>query len=108
VNAGPDGTPWPENSTKQPPAGGYKTWKPKQYEWYELNYRTGQMLSVKSLSGGTTVEKKGVTLCYGRNQPASGGGFPTGLCSDQDQKRTDLQKAASAHIGDKNGKKRPF
>jgi hypothetical protein len=108
VSYGPDSVPWQPNSEKEPPKGGYKGAKLRKYGWDETNRRTGQMLSILALKGRTTIEKDLITLRYGRDEAPSRGGSPSGVVTDGDKKRTDVQKAEYAHTGGRWGIKRPF
>jgi hypothetical protein len=57
-----NGTKWPVN---KPP-----TWRRKYAQWGEviINKDTGQMLSVKSLRGTTTITQYLITMNYGTNE----------------------------------------
>jgi hypothetical protein len=106
---GPDGTPWPENSTKEPPKGGYKGQKGRLYGWTDPGKRTGQTTSVPSLRGNkTTIEANLITMRYGTDSKPSTGGSPTQLVTKQDERRTDTQKAEYMHTGGRWHVKLPF
>jgi hypothetical protein len=100
--------PWPENSTKEPPKGGYKGYKERRYGVDQPNVRTGQMLSQPSLFGRTTVEAYLITMRYGTGEVADR--TTTGVpLAKADTKRTDIEKAYFAHTGQSVHKiKRPF
>jgi len=106
----PDGSPWPENSTKPSPwmPNGYKAWKEERYGWSQPGYRTGQMLGITALKGQTEIEQKKVTLRYGWGAQTHQSFAPTGYLSKQDEKRTDREKAEYAHTGGKHGIVRRF
>lgn len=78
---------WPDNAEP------YKTWKAAKYGAYQPNVRTGQMLSIDSLLGGTVVSTHDVSMRYGTGQPPdrsiTGGRFD----EKTDGSITDIEKA---------------
>lgn len=62
---GPDGEEWPENHEP------YKSWKAKKYDAFQPNILTGQMLSLESLLGETTIGPDEVEMKYGTGKAAS-------------------------------------
>jgi hypothetical protein len=108
------GTAWAPNS--ETPSHwapeGYRAWKEKNYGTPEPNSRTGQMLSLLSMKGRSTVESKQVTMIYGIDKPPPTGpafGNPGPKLLERDQKVTDVQKAYFAHTGQSKKKVvRPF
>jgi hypothetical protein len=96
----PEGEDWPENSTKEPPPGGYKAWKAKKYGLDdEPNIRTGQMTSQTSLYGRTQINTHDMLMVYGLGEGPKSSAAPTGYLSKQDKETTDTQKAYYAHTG---------
>lgn len=61
---GPDGGEWPEN--KEP----YRSRKAKKYDAHQTGILTGQMLSLESLLGETTIGADEVEMRYGTGRPA--------------------------------------
>jgi hypothetical protein len=107
------GTAWPPNS--ETPSHwapqGYRKWKEDNYGTDEPNSRTGQMLSLLSMKGRSTVESKQVTMIYGTDTPPTRATFgnPDPKLLARDQKVTDVQKAYFAHTGQSKKKiVRPF
>lgn len=81
----PDGTEWEANEPK------YAKRKGKKYDAWQPNVRTGQMLSVKSLIGGTVVAAQEVELRYGTGQPPDSA--RKGDLTESDKSITDIEKA---------------
>jgi hypothetical protein len=87
---GPDGNPWAENHDP------YKAWKAKEYDAFQPGILTGQMLSLESIKGETTINPDSVEMKYGTDTPASGsrnGKAPP----DAKEPPTDRQKAEWFH-----------
>jgi hypothetical protein len=63
---GPDGAKWDDNEDP------YKSWKAVEYDAFQPGILTGQMLSLESVKGETTVGKDSVEMKYGTDTPASG------------------------------------
>jgi len=63
---GPDGAKWDDN--KDP----YKAWKATEYDAFQPGILTGQMLSLESVKGETTVGKDSVEMKYGTDTPSAG------------------------------------
>lgn len=99
VQEAPDGSAWVENSTKPSPRypQGYKAWKLEKYGWDAPNYRTGQMLSVESLTGDIEITPHEIKIGYGTDSSPMSGGSPTNLLTNRDEAVTDTQKAECAH-----------
>lgn len=106
----PGRVPWPENSTKEPPVGGYKGQKERQYGWDDNpNRRTGQMVSQEAMMGNrTTIEEREIVIRYGNDVAPDVSKSPNGYISERDKLRTDTEKATYAHTGGRHGVKRPF
>lgn len=103
-------TNWPDLSNR-PFRGrpGYRDWKHLKYGINnEPLSRTGQMLSMTSLRGGTEYAPTEIRVIYGTGQPPKTSAAPTGLLSDADRKVTDTQKATWATEGSASRPKRPF
>jgi len=94
---------WADNADN-PPGKGYASWKQKRYGHREPNVRTGQMLSMPSLTGsGTTIEPEKITMVYGDGTKTA---RPVVAA---DSAKTDQEKAYHAHTGQgPQGIKRPF
>jgi hypothetical protein len=89
----------------------YKAWKEANYGTGDANSRTGQMLSQKSLYGRTKIYEEQIVMVYGTNEVPDRAAFgsPTAKQLEQDQKRTDTEKAYFAHTGQSKKKiKRKF
>ena len=83
----PDGTAWEENSAQ------YEKYKRKRYLMADRpNIRTGQMLSPKSLLGGTEVSRDEVLMKYGTGEVPTRAvtGVPLSVA---DESITDIEKA---------------
>jgi hypothetical protein len=89
-----DGSPLKENEPR------YAARKLAKYGTDQPLIRTGQMLSMESLLGETTISKREIEMRYGTGQAPSSGG--TGYLSAGDRKVTDREKA------EYNSEDRPF
>jgi hypothetical protein len=83
---GPDGDKWDDNEES------YAAEKRQKYDADQPNVRTGQMLSLQSLMGRTTVEPELVEMRYGVDEPPSSAFNGTEL-TEGDKAVTDIQKA---------------
>ncbi len=84
---GPGGTPWPEN--REP----YRGEKRRKYGSDTTGFRTGQMLSVKSLYGEPQIGGDEMTRVYGTGQPPTHGEDGLGFDAEADGEVTDREKA---------------
>jgi hypothetical protein len=86
TESGADGQ-WPANAPK------YAEWKAAKYGVDKPNFRTGQMLSIESLIGGTAVSTHDVQMQYGTGQPPTRSATGQGFNSATDGSVTDIEKA---------------
>lgn len=89
--SGADGA-WDPNSD-HPPGKGYRSWKARRYGVDKPNIRTGQMLSVESLLGQTTVTTHEVQMLYGTGRAPTGSATGQGFDPETDGAITDIEKA---------------
>lgn len=95
----PNGSDWAEN--REP----YKSRKAKRYSALLPNELTGQMLSLESLKGQTTIAADAVEMKYGTGEAATRA--RTGPADARDCVATDQQKAEWTTEG-ASGPPRPF
>ena len=89
--AGASGT-WPQNADN-PPGKGYRSWKSRKYNVDKPNIRTGQMLSIESLLGATTVDTHSVQMLYGTGRPPGRSAASSYFDPKTDGATTDIEKA---------------
>jgi hypothetical protein len=84
---------WPENDPE------YALWKANKYHSRHVNFRTGQMLSMISLTANITTADNGKTtvMNYGTGEYPSSS--LTGYLDEDDLSSTDKEKATLAHFG---------
>jgi hypothetical protein len=82
---------WPENSEE------YALDKWEKYHSDKINVRTGQMLSMMSLTANITTDDGGKTVVmnYGTGEPPTSS--MTGYLDEDDKSVTDKKKASDAH-----------
>lgn len=92
----------------EPNKSPYREWKEEKYNVYALaGVRTGQMLSLESLRGETTVTAREVEMVYGTDT-APTHSASSSYFSDADGKVTDRQKAGWFTEGGRYQAARPF
>ena len=82
----PDGGTWAANEPR------YARYKQRKYDAHQPNIRTGQMLSLKSLIGESTVTADEVLMRYGTGQSPDSAFNGTEL-TRSDREITDIEKA---------------
>jgi hypothetical protein len=82
----------PDGAPLKPNAEPYRSWKRKKYSVEAPLVRTGQMLSLESMMGETSVSADRIDMVYGTGEAPTRGS--TGYISESDKKVTDRQKAA--------------
>jgi hypothetical protein len=80
-----DGSPLKDNEPR------YAAYKARKYNVHQALVRTGQLLSLQSLIGETTITSDEVSMRYGVGEAPKSGS--TGYISDADKKVTDREKA---------------
>ena len=83
----PDGSMWMANAPL------YRAWKKSHYGFDQPNVRTGQMLSLESLVGDTTVGPELVEMRYGTGRPPVAAATLGAEMTQGDKDITDIEKA---------------